>query len=186
MLKTITYIFLGTVFSMTFTGATVAAAADTPGVGAAGKANNVALCPANNFRRLSNTEVQTTSLTLRNFDPVHPVTITRLVIYNAPGVIIYDSTILGLPAFTNGILGPTNNTLNARQTSTVFVDAFLPYQEQTTRPLQLLVEWSSTPSALPLHVGAVTVVREQNQSSGAHLAERSRSGGQCETIRRKP
>jgi len=188
MLKTTAYIFLGTVISFNFMGATTAAAAELPpqAVGAAGKAHYVARCPANNFVRLGGAELFTTSLVLRNFDAVHPVMITRLVIHNAQGVVIYDSTILGLPAFSNGILGPTNDTLNSHQTSTVFLDTFLPLQGQTTRPLQVLVESSSAPLALPLHVSAQFVVRQRDPMTGAILAERSRSGGACESTRRPP
>ena len=184
------YFFLGTVISLSFMGATSAVAADTllDGIGTTGTVYNVARCPANNFVRApNNSQVQTTSLQLRNFDPVHPIRITRLVIYNAPGTIIYDSKIAGLPAFTNQILGPNNNTLNPHQTSVVSLDTFIQIQEQTTRPLQLLVESSSAWSALPLHVAANLIVSGPYEVSPGvfdNFAERSRSGGECNSVRR--
>ena len=185
MLKTIGYIFLASIVSMNLMGATTAAAADLPlpAVGAAGKAHHVARCGAIVFLRLGGTELHTTNLTLRNFDPVHSVTITRLVISNALGVTIYDSTISGLPAFQNTILGPTNDTLGPRQSSTLQLDDFLAFQDPTTRPLQLLVAWSSAPLASPLRVGTTRVVRGRNAATGAVLEERARSGGECETSR---
>jgi hypothetical protein len=187
MLKTIGYSFLATIIALNFMGATTAAAADLPlpALGAAGKTQHVSRCSANNFLRLGGAELQSTNITLRNFDPVHPVSITRLVIFNATGTIIYDSTISGLPAFSNGILGPTNDTLSPRQSSTLGLDeGFLPFQDQNSRPLQLLVAWSSAPSALPLSVTSTRFARQRDPATGAVLAERSRSGRECETGRR--
>jgi hypothetical protein len=185
MLKSTAYMLLGTAISLNFVGPGAAAAAETPfdGIGSAGKVYHVARCAASNYLRLSGGELSTTSLFLRNFDPVHPITITRLIIYNGPGVAIYDSKILGLPPFTNGILGPLNNTLNPNQSSTILLDAFLPYQEELARPLQLLVESSSAPLALPLDVSAQRLARARD-SSGGHLMERSRIDGKCESARR--
>ena len=171
MLKTRASILAATIFSLGFVGATPADAAQ-----------GFLRCGGNNFTRASNTEVNTTSLTFRNFNAAQPITITRLIIYNAPGVIIFDSAVAGLPAFTNGLLGPADNMLGAHQTSNVFYDSFLPFQPQNERPLQTLIQWTSAVPVLALGVGMQQVVRERDPVTGSHLAERSRTGISCEAI----
>lgn len=175
MLKTSAYILVATILSLGFVGAMPADAAETARKG-------LVRCGANNFLRMAGAEVQTTSLTLRNFDTAQPITITRLRVYNALGSVIYDSAASLLPVFSNGLLGPGDNTLNPHQTSSVFFDSFLSFLPQTDRPLQLIVEWSSVNAAVPLHVGSTTVVRERDLFTGFHLVERSRTGGSCESI----
>lgn len=184
MRKANLYVFLATILSLSFIGATGPAAADLTGWGDSIKVYNLARCSGNNFTRLGGTELNTTNLLLQNFDPVYPITITRLIIYDAQGVNIYDSKILGLPEFNNGILGPMKDTLKPHQSSVEGLDGFLPLQGQTTRPLQVLVESSSVAAALPLKVIATLVVRERNPATGGILGERSRSGNQCESVRR--
>jgi hypothetical protein len=172
MLKTRASILAATIFSLSFTGATPADAAQ-----------GFLRCGGNNFvRGTNNTEVNTGSITFRNFNATQPITITRLVIYNAPGVIIFDSAVSGLPAFANGLLGPADNTLDAHQTSNVFYDSFLPFQAQNDRPLQTLIQWTSSVPVLPLGVTMQQVVRERDPVTGNHLAERSRTGINCEAI----
>lgn len=176
MLKTSTTVLAATMFSLSFVTATPADAQQTARQG-------FLRCGGNNFiRGTNNTEVGTTSLTFRNFNAVQPITIARLRIYNAPGVLIFDSAVSGLPAFGNGLLGPVDNMLNGFQTSNVFYDSFLPYQAQNDRPLQTFITWTSPVPVLPLGVGMQQVVRERDPATGSHLAERSRTGLNCEAI----
>lgn len=186
MSNTVMKICLGTLFSWGVMGATGPAAADLTGWGDSTKVYNLARCSGNNFARLGGTELNTTNLQLQNFDSVNPITITRLIIYDAQGVNIYDSKILGLPEFNNGILGPMKDTLRPHQSSIEGLDGFLPLQEQMTRPLQILVESSSVASALPLQVRTTLVVRERNPNAmpPSILVERSRTVERCESIRR--
>jgi hypothetical protein len=174
MLKTSTPILVATILSLSFMGAVPADAAQ-----------GFARCGGNNFiGGPSSTQMQITRLTLRNFDAMQPITINRLVVYNAHGVVLWDSMVSGLPAFTNGILGPANNILGPHQSSTLFSENFLPFLAETDRPLQTFVTWSSISPALPLGVNSVVVVRGRDPATGAQLEERARSGGACEQILR--
>ena len=175
MLKTIAHIFVATIFSWGFMGATTANAADTARQG-------LVRCGGNNFLRVSNTEMHQTAYTLRNFDPAQPIVINGLRIFNATGAIIYDSAVSGLPAALNGLIGPANNILNPRQSTTILTADFLPFLAQTERPIQLLLAWSSANPAMPLDVGASRIVRERDPTTGALGAERARSGGKCDSI----
>jgi hypothetical protein len=139
-------------------------------------------CGAQSFLRMSDTEVHYTVITLRNFDRTKPITIKRLAVYNAQGVVIYDSANSGLPSFNNGILGPANSTLNPLQSSGVNSDNFFPYLSQTDRPAQLFIVWSSTDPVRPLDVSSTTVVRGRNPVTGAHLEERTRDVNECESV----
>ncbi len=177
MLKTSATIFVATIFSLSFVGATPADAKEKE------KARQgFVRCEGNNFLSLSNTQEQTTNLGLRNFDGMRPITITGLRIYNALGALIYDSAVSGLPAFNNGILGPGNNTLSPYQSSILSFDAFLPYLAQSDRPIQIFVTWSSPVPVLPLGVNSTIVVRERNPVSGNVMPERSRHSNPCEAI----
>jgi hypothetical protein len=174
MLKTSPFILAATMLSLSLAGPAPA-----------GAAQGFARCGGNNFiGGPSNTEMQITRLTLRNFDAMQPITVTRLVIYNAQGVTLWDSMVSGLPAFGNGILGPANNVLGPHQSSTLFSETFLPFLAQNDRPLQTMVTWSSLSPALPLGVNSQVVVRERDPVTGASLEERSRAGGDCEQILR--
>ncbi|MGH8640717.1 MAG: hypothetical protein ACRET6_03340 [Burkholderiales bacterium] len=174
MLKTRASILAATIFSLSFAGATPVDAAQ-----------GVARCGGNNFiGGPSNTEMQITRLALRNFNAMQPITINRLVVYNAPGLIIFDSDVSGLPAFTNGILGPANSILGPHQSSVLNSENFLPFLPQTDRPLQTFVTWSSMGPALPLGVNLAVVVRQRDPVTGAQLEERTRAGGDCEQIMR--
>lgn len=82
----------------------------------------------------------------RNFSTTLPISIDRMRIYDALGAVRFDSSVSGLPASLNGVLGAGDNQLEANQTVTYNTDSL---QQQGILvagipvPLQLLIDWSA-------------------------------------------
>ena len=179
MLKASFYALLATIFSLSIVGATRADTSE----GAATARQGVVRCGGTNFLRLNGAEIHSAHYILRNFDSTKPIVIERMRIFSASGGVLFDSADLGpLPVFQNGILGPTNNTLNPNQTANFFSESILPDLPQTNRPIQLEIEWSSNRAALTLDVSLVRISRQRDPANGNIGAERSRSIRECRSI----
>ena len=175
MLKTGALIFAAATFSMTFITATPADAAETARQG-------IARCGGNHFLRQSGTEIRQNFYTMRNVDSTQPITITRMVAFAATGATLYDSAVSGFPVTSNGIISPTNSTINPRQSANIGTGDILPaFLAQTERPISVVIAWSAPAPALVLAVSSSSVVRERDAVNGNELAERSRSSGKCDT-----
>ena len=141
----------------------------------------VVRCGATNHLRQGGTEVHTTNLNLRNFDEA-PITIERLRVFDATGAVLFDTAGGGLPAASNGVLGPANNVLNPNQTAQFDTDSILDFLPNEARPLQAEVQWSASTPVLTLGVTATRLVRQRDPGTGQMQAERARDANACRNI----
>lgn len=168
---------LATVVSLTFTGTAFAASSD----GSTMARQGIVRCGSNVFLRQGSTEINWTSHSLKNYDAVNPITIDRMRFFYADGTTLFDSSITGLPASENGVLGPANNILGPYQSANFSNYVFLPLNlTADKRPLILEVAWSSAKPVLTLEVNATRIVRDFN--FGVQGADRSRHAGSCRTV----
>jgi len=91
---------------------------------------------------------QATNWTLRNWNEDATITLERVRFYDAQGQLLYDSAVSGIPVTDNTVLGPTDNTLEAHQTTIFSTDQLqavgvLPPLAFNQRPMQLVVDWSA-------------------------------------------
>jgi hypothetical protein len=142
----------------------------------------VVRCGVNNFLRLGGAEMHFTSYVLRNFDSTTPIVINRMRFFDASGAVLLDTADGSLPAAANGVLGPTNNTLDPDQSAQYDSLDLLDPLTQSNRPGQFEIEWSAAKSVLTLDVVSVRVSRARDASSGAMLEERGRHAVECRTI----
>lgn len=139
-------------------------------------------CGGSNFLRLAGTEIQFTSYNLRNLSSTTPITIERLVFFDATGSVLFDSAVSGLPLFDNGILGPSDNVLEPNQTAHLDTIGVVPFLPDTLRPIQLQISWTAPERVLTLDVAAVRIGRERDPITFQQGPERSRHLGHCRTI----
>ncbi len=139
-------------------------------------------CGGNHFLRLNGTEIQWTSYIFRNYNSTTPITIRRLVLFDATGSVLRDTNINGFPDFANGVLGPADHVLDANQTASLDTLG-LPFLSDTQRPIQLEIEWSAPEKALTLDVSLVRLSNRRDPATGAILEERGRLLRDCRTIR---
>ena len=178
MLRTKLYAFIAVMLMASIVEQVEAARSEADARGRTG----VVRCGGNNFLRLSGTEVHTTTWSLRNLNETESIIIDRFRIFNARGVVLFDSLGGSLPSSNNGVLGPSNNMLNPNQSAHFSSDGIIPFLALTDRGVSLEVNWSAARPALSLDVVQVRIVRERDPSTGAERAERSRFAIDCRTI----
>lgn len=142
----------------------------------------VVRCGVNNFLCLNGTEMHFTSYVSRNVDSTTPIVINRMRFFDATGAVLLDSAYGPLPPAENGVLGPTNNTLNPNQSAQYDSFDLLDFLTQVNRPGQFEIEWSAAKAALTLDVVSVRISRARNPTTGAILEERGRHAVECRTI----
>lgn len=177
MLKTSVCVGVATLLSLTFAGAAQAA---PPTEGEATARQGVVRCGGDHFLRVGGTEIQATRYVLQNFDSTNPIIIERMRFFDASGVILADSAVLGLPLSENGILGPANNTLGPDQSAHFQIENILPFLSQNQRPIQLEIVWSSARAALTLDVSFTRVTRRRD--TAGNVFEEGRSDRDCRSI----
>jgi len=139
-------------------------------------------CGGNHFHRQAGTELQYSSYVFRNFSSTTPITIRRLVFFNANGVVLYDSNISGFPSFSNGVLGTANQVLGANQTALLSTQGLLPFLPEPQRPIQLEIDWAAPEKVLTLDVSTVRIAQRRDPISGQTHEDRSRFLKECRTI----
>lgn len=163
--------------------AAAGAQADHPHASRAGTLS----CGGNYAVNSAGIRTQGTFWTLRNRNNSTEITVTALRIYDARGTLVYDSSVSGLPASANQVVGPGNAVLGPHQTALFSTDALLATNAlaplpSTRRPIEFDVDWTAARRALPL-TGAVTRVTR----SGVSGEELSRAGYAChDTLRHRP
>jgi hypothetical protein len=142
----------------------------------------VVRCGGNNDLRLGGTDIQYTASTLRNLSSTTPITVERLMFFDATGSVLFDSGTSGIPSFDNGILGPLDTVLDPNQIAQLDTVGLLPFLPAMQRPIQLEIAWSAPERVLTLEVSGTRIARQRDPATGAQLAERSRSPSVCRTI----
>lgn len=127
------------------------------------------------------TEIQWTNYVFRNFNSTTPITIRRLVFFDAQGGVLFDSNVNGFPGFDNGVLGPSDNVLNANQTASLHTLGMDPLSS-TQRPIQLEIEWAAPEKALTLDVAVVRSSNRRDPETRQLFEERARHLRDCRTI----
>lgn len=120
-------------------------------------------CGGNQLIRNGGTEFHQSNYVFRNLNDVSSINIDGIRIYNALGIQIADYPGSALPKFTNGILGSLDSSLDAHQTAQLisrdlFGNAGFAKSE---RPVQVIIDWSSSAPVTPLKVSLVRLVRER-------------------------
>ena len=138
------------------------------------------LCGGNHAFRLGGQEITFTSYVIRNFSSAStPLTIDRIIIYDAGGTILRS-----MPPFP----GSFDTTLGAHQTTTInTLEIFgtTPAGAPPLTPIQAAIEWSvpltSTrgPGVGLVHAYFVRQDRGLNTVTGNLLEQRGRSVVQC-------
>lgn len=140
-------------------------------------------CGGNQLLRQGGNEIQFTSYVLRNFSSTTPITIRRLVFFDANGGVLYDTTTSGFPAFENGVLGTANQVLGANRTALLDTIGLLPLNlPNTQRPIQLEIDWAAPEKVLTLDVSLVRIAQRRDPVSGQTHEDRSRFLKECRTI----
>src|SRR5262245_26217712 len=139
-------------------------------------------CGGSNFLRLSGTEVQFATYLFRNFSSTTPITVERLLFFDATGSVLFDSNSSGFPPFTNGVLGPVDQELDPNQSAQLDTVPLLPFLPETQRPIQLEISWSAPERVLPLDVTTIRLVRQRDPVTFLQGPERSRDHTDCKTI----
>lgn len=176
--------------SLALSGAAQAAASTEGEVTAT---QGVVRCSFSTFLRQSNTEIHQAFITLRNVDPTEPIFIDRMRLWNARGIVLFDSALSGaLPPTTGGATlgGPGNNTLSPNQSAQYEAAPIVGLiAAQGDRPGQVEIQWSAgRRGALTLQASTSRVVREHIPNLadptqvGSIRAERSRSSSSCRSI----
>ncbi|MFN7085520.1 MAG: hypothetical protein ACK4N4_02695 [Burkholderiales bacterium] len=127
------------------------------------------------------TEIQWTNYVFRNLNSTTPITIKRLVMFDALGNVLVDSNLNGFPPFDNGVLGPADNILDANQTASLTTLGMAPLPP-TQRPIQLEIEWTAPEKALTLDVSVVRPSNRRDPATGQIFEERARHLRDCRTI----
>ncbi len=185
MSNTVSICLAGLLLSLGLAGASYA---DNNGNGAITR-GGVLRCGGTNNLRLDGTEIQFTAWDFRNLSSTVSITVERVVIFDAYGNVLFNSSVAGLPPFLAGVyLGPAtgvaaaNNVLGPNQTtglSSYDVIGFLPPAQ---RPIQVEFAWSAPTRVPPLDVRTIRLSRERNPATGAQLADRARGDFSCVSI----
>lgn len=153
-------------------------------------------CGGNQAIRNGGDEFQYANYVLRNYNTNFDIRIDRMRFLDATGATMFDFT-TPLPSFFNGILGGADNILEANQTALlrsfdIFGMINIP---KLKRPIQVIINWSSTTNnkVLLLESATVRLARERivtiDPNTGAQLiklgAERSRHLYECRTVAKK-
>jgi hypothetical protein len=139
-------------------------------------------CGGNHFVRLGGTELHFVNYVFRNRSMQTPISVDRIVFFDATGQMIYDTQISGFPQFSNGVLGPHSQVLAPNQTGQLDVTSFLPYLTETQRPMQAQIHWSSPKKALPLSVDLIRLVQQLDPATRARGAEKTRDSQDCDEV----
>lgn len=152
-------------------------------------------CGGNQVVRNRGDEFQASVYVLRNYNSKSPIYIDRIRFIDATGVTMFDFPGSALPVFFNGVLGPTDNSLEPHQTAQLrSIDVLgLSSLPRSKRPIQVLIDWSADDRALLLETALVRLARERivtiDPDTGAEIVrmgkERGRHLYECRTIRRK-
>ena len=79
--------------------------------------SGVIVCGGNQLIRNGGTEFHQTNYIFRNYDESIAINIERIRVYNASGLLLHDYPGSALPGFTNGVLGPMDNSLESFQSA---------------------------------------------------------------------
>ena len=139
-------------------------------------------CGGSNFLQQNGAESHSTSYNFRNLSSTTPITIDRIVFWDATGGVLFDSVVSGFPTFQNAILGPSDQALGPNQSADLDTLTLLPFLPQNRRPVQMEATWSAPAKVLTLDVSFVSITRERDSITGAELQERSRAFMDCRTI----
>ena len=139
-------------------------------------------CGGNAFVRLGGTELHFVNYVFRNLSSKWPITVDRLVFYDATGALLYDSKISGFPHFANGVLGPGDQTLRPNQTGQLDVLGLIPFLQPWQRPMQLEVKWSARDRVPPLSVDLIRLVQQLDPVTQAQGAEKTRDSQDCDEL----
>ena len=166
---------------MTFHSTAFAAASDRAKKGVAGSVS----CGGTYFIGAGGTEIQRANYILRNVSDVGSVYIDRVRVFNAAGVILFDSDVSGIPASRNNIINPADNSIEPRQSANLRIVDLITPQGRFTRPLQTVVDWSADEPVLTLEAGTVRTTAAYDSVTGAIGAQRGRHSSACRTTKRK-
>jgi hypothetical protein len=147
-----------------------------------GKQFGTIRCGGNHFLRLGGTELHFVNYVFRNRSQIHNISVERMAFYDAGGSLIFDTLISGFPAFSNQVLGPTNQVLLPNQTGQLDVTGFLPYLSEVQRPMQAEIHWSAPRGALPLSVDLIRLVQQVDPITKARGAEKTRDSQDCDEV----
>lgn len=139
-------------------------------------------CGGNHFVRLAGTELHFVNYVMRNRSDSAPITVDRILFFDATGQMFYDTSISGFPQFSNGVLGPHNRVLAPNQTGQLDVTSFLPYLTETQRPMQAEIHWSAPKKVLPLSVDLIRLVQQIDPATRARGAEKTRDSQDCDEV----
>jgi hypothetical protein len=125
---------------------------------------------------------QASNWVFRNFNERAPITITRMRFFDAQGGLIFDSLTNGMPAASNGVLGPDDSVLKPHQTAqftsdALIADGTLVPLPATQRPIMLLVNAVARGGAQPL-AGTLTRIT-RSVDTGAEIA---RTASACTVV----
>lgn len=143
-------------------------------------------CGGNYFERMVGTpnhELHYVNYVFRNRSSKGAITIDRLTFYDAKGVVVYDSTVDGFPAFSNGTLSEGSRALQPNQTGQLDVSAFFTESLAITqRPMQLEVVWSASKNAAPLSMDLIRLVNRMDPVTRAKGSEITRDSQDCDSF----
>ena len=143
-------------------------------------------CGGNHFNRNGGTETQRSTFVLRNLSDDGAILLKRVRVYNAGGAMIFDSSVSGMPAFTNNVLSNTDTTLDAHQSAQLNIADFIPTQGRDNRPLQTVFDWSAEEPTLSLDVTHIRSASDFDPATGAVGKQYSRAHSACRTTSLKP
>lgn len=126
--------------------------------------------------------IQSSNWTFRNFNESASITITRMRFFDAQGTTIFDSLGSGLPATSNGVLGPENSVLGPHQSAQFVGDALVADGTLTPlsaaqRPIMLVVNAAARGAVQPL-AGTLTRIT-RSAETGAEIA---RTASACNLV----
>jgi len=156
--------------------------------------SGIIACGGNQLIRNGGSEFHQTNYVLRNFDSSNSISIKRISVYNASGVLLMDYPETALPNFTNGVLSPQDNSLESFQTAQLSTQEFFGNSglNANDRPIQVIFEWQSYEPVKPLSISSVRTVRDRIVTVDAlgnqvikQGDERSRHQGQCTVLEQR-
>lgn len=165
------------VSGMAYHGNVNAAASDRARKGVEGSLT----CGGAYYVRNGGTEIQRSTYVVRNVSDSGAIYLDRIRVFNAQGTILFDSDVSGIPASSNGVISPADNSLEPRQTANFAIASLIPMLGGSSRPVQTVIDWTADEPTLTLEAVNVRTNTDYDSATGKIGRQRGRHSSACRT-----
>lgn len=172
-------LFAISLIGMTYQSTSIAGHADKNKRGVQGSVT----CGGNYFSRSGGSELHRSTYVLRNIANEGAINIQRIRVYNANGMVLFDSSLTGLPSFYNSVVSASDTALDPHQSAQLRIVDMIPSQSRNNRPLQTVINWTANQTILSLEAVNVRTIADVDPVTGKVGKQRGRHLYECRTTK---